>query len=411
MLRRTVIIGGLGATAGLTVAGCSTPTHASSGTKTGESPVGGTWQSPSATPISLTVTPKAGSTKASPAEPVTVSVAGGKLASVKVVSGRKTVSGAVQSDGVTWRSTGALAYGKTYKVTASVLDSLGAQIEKTSTFTTIKPAHTAGTTFQANAMSTLTAGGTYGMGQPVIVAFSRNVTDKAAAEKAITVETSPAVEGKFYWVTKSIVHWRPAKYWTKGTTIKVSVNTFGVNLGNGVYGSTDAKTHFTIGRTLLAVSDNSTHHTKVYIDGKLVRTMACSNGKGGYTTGADGQQLHFWTHEGPHVVLSKERTHSMSSASYGLTDPANPNYYAPEIVKLCTRISYSGEFLHAAPWNGSLGKANLSHGCINLSTADAQWVYDNFLVGDVVDVRHTPKPLPIGDGLGDWTVSYDKYGA
>jgi lipoprotein-anchoring transpeptidase ErfK/SrfK len=100
----------------------------------------------------------------------------------------------------------------------------------------------------------------------------------------------------------------------------------------------------------------------------------------------------------------------MSSASYGLTDPGNPYYYAPEVVRLCTRISYSGEFLHAAPWNHSLGRANISHGCINLSTTDAQWVYDNFMVGDVVDVRNSPIPLPISDGLGDWTVSYDKYG-
>ena len=43
--------------------------------------------------------------------------------------------------------------------------------------------------------------------------------------------------------------------------------------------------------------------------------------------------------------------------------------------------------------------------------ADAQWVYDHFLVGDVVDVRHTPKSLPVSDGLGDWTVPYHKYGA
>jgi lipoprotein-anchoring transpeptidase ErfK/SrfK len=109
-------------------------------------------------------------------------------------------------------------------------------------------------------------------------------------------------------------------------------------------------------------------------------------------------------------VLSKEMTHSMSSASYGVTDPKDPFYYAPEVVKLCTRISYSGEFLHAAPWNHALGRANLSHGCINLSESDAKWVYDNFLIGDVVEVRNSPKELPIWNGLGDWTVSYDKYG-
>ena len=276
--------------------------------------------------------------------------------------------------------------------------------------TTLKPAKVAGVTFQANGLSVLKTGGTYGMGQPVIVAFGHSISNKSAAEKAITVETSPSVDGKFFWVSSSIVHWRPAKYWAKGTTVKVTVDAYGVNLGNGVYGAGSAQTHFTIGRQLLAVCDNTGHHTKVYIDGKLVRTMACSTGRGGYTKGAQGQTIHFWTQDGPHVVLSKESTHSMSSASYGVTNPKDPYYYAPEIVHLCTRITYSGEFLHAAPWNHVLGRQNISHGCINLSTTDAQWVYDNFILGDVVDVKNSPKPLPITDGLGDWTVSYDKYG-
>jgi lipoprotein-anchoring transpeptidase ErfK/SrfK len=407
--RRKVILGALGAAAGLTAAGCSSPSHAKSGAKAAPDLAAGSWHTPSATPISLTVSPKAGA-HVSPADEVAVSVEGGTLKSVTVVSGSKSVSGAVQSDGASWRSTGTLAYGKTYKVTASILDSTGAPVEKTSTFTTLKPSHVAGVTFQANGLNSLKTGGTYGMGQPVIVAFGHAVTNKAAAEKAIVVETTPAVEGKFFWVSSSIVHWRPAKYWAKGTRIKVSVNAFGVDLGKSVYGAANRETHFTIGRSLLAVCDNNTHRTKVYIDGKMVRDLACSTGRGGYTTGANGQQIHFWTQAGPHVVLSKERTHSMSSASYGVTDPKNPYYYAPEDVQLCTRISYSGEFLHAAPWNHVLGRANISHGCINLSNADAKWVYDNFIVGDVVDVRHSPKRLPISDGVGDWTVSYDKYG-
>jgi lipoprotein-anchoring transpeptidase ErfK/SrfK len=408
--RRTVILGAIGAAAGLTAAGCSAASHASGRTQAGTDLAAGSWHAPTATPITLTVSPKAGAAKVSPTDPVTVSVEGGKLQSVSVAAGGKSVSGEVHSDGVTWSSTGTLAYGKTYKVTASILDSTGAQVEKTSTFATLKPSHLAGVTFQANGLNSLKTGGTYGMGQPVIVAFGHSVTNKDAAEKAIVVETSPSVEGKFHWISSSIVHWRPAKYWAKGTTVKVRVNTFGVELGKGVYGASNKETHFTIGRSLLAVCDNNTHRTKVYIDGKLVKNLASSTGQGGYTKGANGQQIHFWTQSGPHVVLSKEKQHTMSSASYGLTDPKNPFFYAPEVVQLCTRISYSGEFLHAAPWNHSLGRANISHGCINLSTADAQWVYDTFMVGDVVDVKNTPKELPMTDGLGDWTVSYDKYG-
>ena len=93
----------------------------------------------------------------------------------------------------------------------------------------------------------------------------------------------------------------------------------------------------------------------------------------------------------------------------GITNKSDPNYYDEE-VQLCTRISYSGEYLHSAPWNmADHGKRNSSHGCINLSPEDAQWVFDNFILGDVVEVKNSPKPLPVWDGLGDWQLSYDQY--
>ena len=407
--RRKVILSSLGTAAGLALAGCSADGPSQTGTRT----VANTWtdpkESPSAAAVKLTVSPVAGAAGVLPTTPVVITVDGGKLRSCSVATAGSKIAGKLDDDGVTWRSTDSMAYGKTYKVTASVLDSAGATVQKTSSFTTLKPDAVARITFQANGLAALNTGGTYGVGQPVIVAFSRSVTNKAAAEKAIDITTSPSVEGKFYWVSSKIVHWRPAKYWAKGSSVKVSVNGLGVNFGGGVYGA-NAKTHFTVGRSLVAICDNNTHRTKVYVDGKMVRNMACSTGRGGYTKAEDGHTIHFWTQAGPHVVLSKEQTHSMSSASYGLTNPNDPYYYAPEDVHLCTRISYSGEFLHAAPWNHSLGRANISHGCINLSIADAQWVYDNFIVGDVVDVRNSPKPLPISDGLGDWTVPYDRYG-
>lgn len=407
--RRSVLLGTLGAAAGLTAAGCSAAKADMPSASASTEPVG-TWNTPPPPPVTLTVSPKAGAAKVLPTEDVVVSVEGGKLQSVTVAAGGKKVGGTVQDDGLSWKSTGNLAYGKTYKVTASIVDGAGTTVEKTSTFSTIKPTSVAAVTFQANGMGILKTGGTYGVGQPVIVAFSRTVTDKAAAEKAIKVETTPSVEGKFFWVNSKLVHWRPAKYWAKGTKVEVSVDALGVHLGKGVYGASNSKTHFTVGRALVAISDNKTHRTKVYIDGKMVRDMACSNGRGGYTTITDGSQIHFWTQNGPHVVLSKERKHTMSSASYGLDDPTNPNYYAPEVVEYCTRISYSGEFLHAAPWNHSLGAANISHGCVNLSPADAKWVYENFLVGDVVEVKNSPKSLPVWDGLGDWNVPFSKYG-
>ncbi|GAA3347025.1 Ig-like domain-containing protein [Amorphoplanes nipponensis] len=403
--RRKVIIGAVGLAVAGTAAGCS-----SSGKADTRS-----WVEPAAdiepavaAPVRLSVTPADGDTDVLPVKPIVVSAADGKLQSVTVTAGKAKIDGALQDDG-TWRSTGDLAYGKKYTVTVTATDNAGTATTEKTAFTTLKPENTARVTFQANGMLALKEGRTYGAGQPVIVAFSRAV-NKKAAEKAIEITTSPAVPGKFYWKDDQTVHWRPAKYWAAGTTIKVNVTMFGVKLGKTTYGAKNASTHFRIGRQLIAVSDNRTHLTKVYIDGKLVRTMKSSLGKGGGTTGANGEQISYWTAGGPHVVLGKKRKHTMSSASYGISDPKDPNYYVSENIEFCTRISYSGEYLHAAPWNGSLGRANLSHGCINLSTADAKWVYNNFLVGDIVDVKNTPRELPIWNGLGDWTVPFDRYG-
>ncbi|WP_127509251.1 L,D-transpeptidase [Actinoplanes solisilvae] len=404
--RRKVIFGAISAAVAAVVAGCS---------KSGKGGGATTWVGSAddlqtvAAPVRLSVTPTNGNTGHSPAKPIVVSAADGKIQSVTVTAGGTKIDGALQEDG-TWQSTGDLAYGKKYTVSVKATDSKGVETTEDTTFTTLKPGNTAKVTFQANAMVILDKGATYGAGQPVIVAFNRAV-NKDAAEKAIEIKTTPAVEGKFYWRDSRTVHWRPAKYWAAGTKIEVNVNMFGVKLGKTTYGGKNASTHFQIGRQLIAISDNKSHLTKVYINGKLVRTMKSSLGKGGGMTTPSGARISYWTAGGPHVVLGKKRKHTMSSASYGVADPKNPNYYVSENVEFCTRISYSGEYLHAAPWNGSLGRANLSHGCINLSTADAKWVYNNFLIGDIVDVKNTPRDLPIWNGLGDWTVPFDKYGS
>jgi lipoprotein-anchoring transpeptidase ErfK/SrfK len=405
--RRGVMAGALGIAAGAAVAGCSGTAGASTDAVWAQP--GSNSQSPSMVPVSMTVTPAADTDNVSPTEQVVVSTAGGKLQSVTVIGGSKPLAGAMDPDGKTWRSSDPLKYGTVYTVTAAIVDGSGAPVQKTSRFTTLKPSGTANITFQANSMQIFKTGGKYGVGQPVAIRFSKSVTDKAAAEKAVVIEASPAVDGKFFWVDKQTLHWRPEKYWAKGTTVKVSVNVLGVHLGGGIYGAVNASTHFTIDRSLIAIADNSAHYTKVYVDGKLVRTMACSMGKGGYTTAADGSPIHFWTQNGVHVVLQKEAKTEMSSTTYGITNPKDPNFYT-EDVTLCTRISYSGEFLHAAPWNmADHGHRNSSHGCINLSTADAQWVYDTFILGDVVVVQNSPKPIPATDGLGDWNVNWADY--
>jgi lipoprotein-anchoring transpeptidase ErfK/SrfK len=404
--RRKLIATGLGVTAGVVTAGCTTTSGASTGVK---------WSSPDPTSsgapdtlLRVTVAPAADTKSVSPGEPVVVSVEGGTLKDVSVTAGGKSLAGTL-SDEHTWRSTGALAYGKTYTVAVSAADASGAVTQQTSRFSTVKPSGIATVTFQANALTALKTGGTYGVGQPVMVHFSRPVKSRDAAEKAMQVETSPAVEGRWRWIDSRNAHWRPKKYWAAGTKISVQVKLFGQHLGNGVYGGANASTRYTIGPSRIAIADSKTHRMKVYIDGKMVRDIPISMGKGGTVEGDDGQTINYWTRSGPHVVMTREASHRMTSASYGLTDPKDPNYY-DEVITLCLRISYSGEFVHMADWNiGAHGRANTSHGCINVGPAHARWFYDTFRLGDVVDVRNTPRRMALTDGVGDWTVPWDKW--
>ena len=71
------------------------------------------------------------------------------------------------------------------------------------------------------------------------------------------------------------------------------------------------------------------------------------------------------------------------------------------------RVTYSGEFLHAAPWSvGSQGRANVSHGCVGMSTENAAWLYDTQQARRRRGVhRHRPADEP-ENGYGDWNDSF-----
>jgi hypothetical protein len=56
------------------------------------------------------------------------------------------------------------------------------------------------------------------------------------------------------------------------------------------------------------------------------------------------------------------------------------------------------------------GSSNVSHGCINLSPANAKAYYDSALYGDPVEVTGTQVPLSARDGdIWDWTLSWEEW--
>jgi lipoprotein-anchoring transpeptidase ErfK/SrfK len=99
----------------------------------------------------------------------------------------------------------------------------------------------------------------------------------------------------------------------------------------------------------------------------------------------------------------------MNSETIGI-DPNSALGYNIKNVEYAMRLTYSGEFLHAAPWSvASQGHANVSHGCTGMSTANAGWLYDHSQIGDVVEYTGSSKMMTLTNGYGDWNESFSAY--
>lgn len=140
-----------------------------------------------------------------------------------------------------------------------------------------------------------------GVGEPVAIRFDENIADRGAAEKAIKITTNPPVEGAFYWLNNREVRWRPEHFWKPGTAVDVAVNTYGVDLGEGMFGEDNVQTHFTIGDEVIATADDNTKILTVRVNGEVVKSMPTSMGKDStrrptaYTSSARGTSTSSWT--------------------------------------------------------------------------------------------------------------------
>jgi lipoprotein-anchoring transpeptidase ErfK/SrfK len=367
------------------LAGCS------SGSTSASQPVGR--QIPPPPPVArITTDPPDRAVDVSPLAPITVSVAKGKLGQVTLTNPQGApVVGRLEPGGTTWKTTVPLGYGKAYTINANAIGDDNRSVTSTSSFRTVEPR-----TLTYPSINPLN-GETVGVGQPLAVYFDEPIADKKAAENAMTVTTSPHVEGAFYWFSNKEVHWRPQRFWEPGTHVTVDIHVYGKDLGNGVYGQEDRTSHFTIGGAFIARADGAAHQMIVEINGRVVRTMPISMGR-----------PEFASANGVHVVTERNATKVMDSTTFGLALDAG-GYIAK--VQWATRISNGGEFVHAAPWSvAQQGNSNVSHGCINLSPDNAKWFFDNVKKGDVVINVNTGGPdLKPWDGFGDWQIPWGQW--
>ena len=57
------------------------------------------------------------------------------------------------------------------------------------------------------------------------------------------------------------------------TTVDVAVNTFGVDLGDGLFGQRNRSASFSIGDSLIGTADDSTKTLTIRRNGEIVNTM------------------------------------------------------------------------------------------------------------------------------------------
>jgi lipoprotein-anchoring transpeptidase ErfK/SrfK len=358
------------------------------------------------TPAKLGVFPQAQAEDVNPAGPVSVAAFSGTIDDVTMLNDAGVrIPGTLTSDRKGWHPAGQLGYGRKYTMTITARGSGGMPTRQTSSFSTLSPDYLAGVYLQTLAGGPIQDGGTYGVGSIVVARFDSTITDRAEAEKHLKVTTNPPVAGSWNWIDDQTAHWRPEKYYAPGTSVDVTAEMYGTRLGDGVYGEEDKHVSFRIGNSHVSVADDTTKQVSVYDNGKLVRTMPTSMGKGGTQT-AGGRTLHFWTPPGTYTVLNKANPVVMDSTTYGLTGSGGYR----TTVSYATKISIDGIYLHQlnqTVW--AQGNTNVSHGCLNLNGENARWFFDFSVPGDIVEVHNTGGPPLRLDQGGDWSVPWNEW--
>ncbi|EHR62666.1 hypothetical protein SaccyDRAFT_3840 [Saccharomonospora cyanea NA-134] len=344
-------------------------------------------------PVLLALSVTDGDDAVEPGRPITVNAEHGTITKASLIGKHGThVKDDLRSEGTFWTTAEPLGYGKTYTLTVEAKGEDGRTVTEESTFTTVTPARTVAVSINVWDDETV------GVGMPLIFDFTGPVPDRDAAEEALDIAAEPETEGDFHWFGDTRVIWRPKEYWQPGTEVSIDAGIYGMDLGDGTYGTEDKAVDFTVGEKLVAVADGRKHTMTVSINDKDVKTMPISMGKPSSPTP-----------EGTYTVMSEHNGYTMDSSTYGVPVDSSAGYRL--YVDYAVRLSNSGIFYHSAPWSlGDQGNANVSHGCINLSTENAAWLMGKTKRGDVFTVERSGGPeLVPEDGWSVWQMPWKEW--
>ncbi len=343
----------------------------------------------------VTFSPADGASGIVPTEPVSVAVSDGWFQHLALTNAAgKAVAGSLTLDRTAFTVAEPLGYGGTYTWSGSVVGRDGQATAVAGVFHTVTPDRVVNGWFQLN------DGQTVGVAAPIILQFDAPISDKATVERALTVTTDPPTEGSWAWLPDEVAgaraHWRSKEYFAPGTKVHVGSKIYGVAFGDGAYGAEDLTLDFEVGRRQVVKASAPSHRIQVVTDDGVIMDFPCSYGEADLPRNV--------TRSGIHVVTEKFAEFFMSNPAAGYTNIHE---------RWAVRISNNGEFIHANPASsGAQGNTNVTNGCINLSTEDAEQYFYSAVYGDPVEVTGTSIQLSYADGdIWDWTVDWPSWTA
>jgi erfK/ybiS/ycfS/ynhG len=325
-----------------------------------------------------------------PSDPVTLTLENGTITDATVTGPSGAVEGSFDKDA--WTPAQALELNTEYKLTATASDGT----TKEASFKTVSP----GSGETSVKLPYLQDG--MGVGMPAYVKFSRAIPKeyRASIEKHANITVTPAQEGSWGWLSDTELLYRPKEYWKPGTTVALDLKWTGVQATDSTWLKKNVTGTFSIRDVSRIIKvDIANYTTTVVENGEVVKTLPSTAGKEGFTT-----------RSGTKLILEKQDSMQMNSETVSIPSGSAESYDLN--VQYAMRVTWTGEFIHAAPWSvEKQGKANASHGCIGLSSENAKWLYDGAVLGDVVEFTGSDRKMEPDEGMGIWLYSWDEWKA
>jgi lipoprotein-anchoring transpeptidase ErfK/SrfK len=309
-----------------------------------------------------------------------------------------TVNGSLSPDGTRWRPDGQLSWQTTYVATVTAVADSGEPAIATSQFTTMaEPTHT------IRVFSFLASDNVVGVAMPLRIEFKDDANApqhipqefRADVERRLHVRTEPPQEGSWHWRSGWEVHYRPQEFWAPGTQIHYRLTTGGLPVGDDRYLRNDLNVNLSVGREITMSVDATTQQMVVRDSGEVLRSIPVSLGRSDHPSST-----------GTFVIMEKyEQTVFDTFAELGPEDGYRLD------IDFAMRYTTRGEFIHATVRDGDeLGAENVTHGCINMSLDNAEWLFDlTHRWGDPVIIEGTRRQFERGNGWTDWNSSWDEY--